>query len=134
MRQILIVGRLCSLLGFSYGDKPYFDNEILPAVMPHLAARGTMVFSKYRELSSYSYWAIAKLLGFGLLPLLHLRLLGEARRGLWPALATTRRALAVSPHLSRVFPRAVSGAGGAQLQPELHCDLSLLSRGQSQRL
>lgn len=87
VRQILIVGAALLLLGFSYGDKPYFDNEILPALMPHLAARGRWFFSKYRELSSYSYWAVAKLLGFGLLPLLHLRLLGEpiADYGLrWP--------------------------------------------------
>lgn len=77
VRQILVIGAVLMLLGFSYGDKPYFDLELVPRLMPRLAARGRWLFSKYRELSSYSYWAWAKILGYGLLPALHIKLRGE---------------------------------------------------------
>lgn len=88
LRQILVVGSTLMLLGFSYGDKPYFDSELLQRLIPHLGARGRFLVSLYRELLGYSYWAWAKLLGFLLLPVLHLKLLREPVRdyGLrWPS-------------------------------------------------
>lgn len=88
VRQILLVGAALMLLGFSYGDKPFFDTELTPLLLPRLSERGRRLFAHYRELLSYSYWAWAKLLGYGLLPAIHLKLLGGQLRdyGLrWPS-------------------------------------------------
>lgn len=70
-RQIFLVAAILLMLGYSFGDRPFFIDTFSPALLkrPRLAP--------YTELLSYVYWSLAKLLGFGLLPLLHLRLLGE---------------------------------------------------------
>jgi hypothetical protein len=71
VRQILLVAAILLVLGYSFGDRPFFIETFGPALSrrPGLA--------RYADLLSYSYWSLAKLLGFGLLPLLHLRLRGE---------------------------------------------------------
>ena len=71
VRQILVVAAVLLVLGYSFGDRPFFTETFGAAVSrrPQLA--------RYSELLSFTYWSLAKLLGYGLLPLLHLRLLGE---------------------------------------------------------
>jgi hypothetical protein len=71
VRQILIVAAVLLVLGYSFGDRPFFTETFGAAI-----AKRPALF-RYAELLSFSYWSLAKLLGFGLLPLLHLRLLGE---------------------------------------------------------
>jgi membrane protease YdiL (CAAX protease family) len=71
VRQILVVAAVLLVLGYSYGDKPYFDQTFGRALAGH------KVLARYADLIGYVYWTCAKLLGFGLLPLLHLRLLGQ---------------------------------------------------------
>jgi membrane protease YdiL (CAAX protease family) len=70
-RQLLVVAAVLLALGYSFGDRPFFDRAILPRL------GNASLRERYGELLSYSYWAWAKLLGYGLLPLLHLKLLGE---------------------------------------------------------
>lgn len=74
VRLLLVVAATLLALGYSFGDRPFFENYIQPHLRPAIRQR-------YGELLSYSYWAGAKLLGYGLLPLLHLRLLGERVSG-----------------------------------------------------
>ena len=71
VRQILLVAAILLVLGYSFGDRPFFTETFGPALSrrPGLA--------RYADLLSYSYWSVAKLLGFGLLPLGHLLLRGE---------------------------------------------------------
>jgi hypothetical protein len=71
VRQILLVAAILLVLGYSFGDRPFFTETFGPLLgrRPGLA--------RYADLLSYVYWSFAKLLGFGLLPLLHLILRGE---------------------------------------------------------
>lgn len=76
VRQILVVAAVLLVLGYSFGDKPFFDQVCGPALGKH------KVLSRYADLIGYVFWAVAKVLGYGLLPLLHLRLLGLRDYGL----------------------------------------------------
>lgn len=70
VRQILLLAAILLALGYSFGDRPFFLQSIAPSLsrFPNLA--------KWIELLSYIYWSAAKILGFGVLPFLHLRALG----------------------------------------------------------
>lgn len=70
VRQIFLGAGILLVLNYSFGDRPFFIDTFGPA----LSARPRL--APYAELLSYVYWSFAKLLGFGLLPLWHLRLLG----------------------------------------------------------
>jgi membrane protease YdiL (CAAX protease family) len=70
VRQIMVVAAVLLVLGYSFGDKPFFDETFGAAV-----ARSKRL-APFADLLGYVYWSGAKLLGFGLLPMLHLRLLG----------------------------------------------------------
>lgn len=70
-RQLLTVAALLLALGYSFGDRPFFDQTLAPRLF------AAPLRQRYGELLSYTYWAWAKLLGYGLLPLLHLKLRGE---------------------------------------------------------
>lgn len=70
-RQILVVAAVLLTLGYSIGDRLFFDRTVAPRLLSE------PMRERYGELWSFSYWAFAKLLGYGLLPLLHLKLLGE---------------------------------------------------------
>lgn len=69
-RQIVVGAAILLVLGYSFGDRPFFIENFGPA----LAARPGL--ARYAELLSYIYWSVAKLLGFGILPAVHLRLIG----------------------------------------------------------
>lgn len=75
-RQLLGIAAVLLTLGYSFGDRPFFDRTLAPRLFAFFPQGQT----RYDELCSYSYWALAKLVGFGLLPLLHLKLVG-ARLG-----------------------------------------------------
>jgi hypothetical protein len=69
-RQLFFVSALLLSLGYSFGDRPFFDAVLAPRLLrPAVALR-------WGELYGYGFWSAAKVLGYGLLPLLHLRLLG----------------------------------------------------------
>jgi membrane protease YdiL (CAAX protease family) len=76
VRQIFVVAAVLLVLGYSFGDKPFFDQVCGPALAKH------KVLSLYADLIGYVFWAVCKVLGYGLLPLLHLRLLGQRNYGL----------------------------------------------------
>lgn len=71
-QQILVVAAVLLALGYSFGDKPYFDSVLGPPLVARFPS-----LERHLELISYTYWSAAKLLGFGILPALHLALLGE---------------------------------------------------------
>jgi membrane protease YdiL (CAAX protease family) len=83
VRQILLVAAVVLVLGYSFGDRPFFVATFAPA----LERRPRLL--PYLDLLSFSYWSWAKLLGYLLLPLLHVYLLGGRARdyglGLRPA-------------------------------------------------
>ena len=76
VRQILLVAAVLLVLGYSFGDRPFFQQTFAPALerRPRLWP--------YLELLGFTYWSFAKLLGYGLLPLVHARLLGDRPRDL----------------------------------------------------
>ena len=76
-RQILVAAALLLVLGYSFGDTTFFSERIAPQLAAHGFQR---LLDRYAELCGFSYWAVAKVLGFGILPLLHLKLLGEKLR------------------------------------------------------
>ena len=69
-RQILVLAAILLALAYTVLDRPFFDETYGPAL-----SQSRRLY-RYRDLISYVYWSAAKLLGFGLIPLLHLRLLG----------------------------------------------------------
>jgi hypothetical protein len=72
-RGILIVAAVLLALGYSFGDRPFFERTLLPRLFT-----GHELFrARYAELLTFTYWAWAKVLGYGLLPLLYLRLRGD---------------------------------------------------------
>lgn len=70
-RQIFLGAGILLVLGYSFGDRPFFIDTFGPALAK------SRRLAPYADLLSYVYWSFAKLLGFGILPLLHLRLLGQ---------------------------------------------------------
>lgn len=74
VKQLLVVAAVLLTLGYSFGDRPFFDTELAPRLL------SAKVRAHYGELLSYTYWAWAKVLGYGLLPLLHIKLWGESPR------------------------------------------------------
>lgn len=73
-RVLLVVAATLLALGYSFGDRPFFETYIAPQLPSTLR-------NHYGDLLSYTYWAGAKILGYGLLPLLCLKLLGERVAG-----------------------------------------------------
>ena len=71
IREILLVGAIFLTLGYSIGDRPFFEQVFGPAV----AKRPRL--EHFHELLSFTYWSCAKLLGYGIFPALHLLLRGE---------------------------------------------------------
>ena len=71
IREILLVGAIFLTLGYSIGDRPFFEQVFGPAV----AKRPRL--EHFHELLSFTYWSGAKLLGYGIFPALHLLLRGE---------------------------------------------------------
>jgi len=71
IRELLLVGGILLVLGYSIGDRPFFEQIFGPLVSrrPKL--------EPYHELLSFTYWSVAKVLGYGVLPALHLTLRGE---------------------------------------------------------
>lgn len=83
VRQILLVAAVMVVLGYSFGDRPFFVATFAPALERSARLR------PYIELLGFSYWSLAKLLGYLVLPLAHVYLLGGSARdyglGLRPA-------------------------------------------------
>ena len=74
IRELLLVAAILLALGYSFGDRPFFEQLFGPLVSrtPRLA--------RYHELLSFSYWSVAKLLGYGVFPMLHIALRGGRLR------------------------------------------------------
>lgn len=70
IRELLLVAAILLALGYSFGDRPFFEQMVGPLVSqePRL--------ERYHELLSFSYWSVAKLLGYGVFPMLHIALRG----------------------------------------------------------
>jgi membrane protease YdiL (CAAX protease family) len=91
VRQILVVAAVLLVLGYSFGDRPFFQQTFAPA----LERRPRLV--PYLELLGFTYWSVAKLLGYGLLPLVHARLLGDRPRDLGLGLRPAAVSLVAEP-------------------------------------
>lgn len=71
VRELLLVAAILLTLGYSLGDRPFFEELFGQALKQHPRLH------KLHELLSFTYWSVAKLLGYGILPALHLWLRGE---------------------------------------------------------
>lgn len=91
VRQILLFAAVLLVLGYSFGDRPFFQQTFQP-----LLERRSRVWP-YLDLLGFSYWSLAKILGYGLLPLLHIRLLGGKVRDYGLGLRPAEVALALGP-------------------------------------
>ncbi len=94
VRQLLVVAAVLLVLGYTVGDIPFFMDRCgaLLKRSPRL--------ERYSELIGYTYWAFAKILGYGLLPLLHILLRGESARDYGLRMEPARPAAAAAvPHL-----------------------------------
>lgn len=103
VRQILLVAAVLLVLGYSFGDRPFFQQTFAPALQ-----RRPRIWP-YLELLGFTYWSCAKLLGYGLLPLLHARLLGDRPRDLGLGLRPAAVSLVPSPADP---PSGLSGPAG----------------------
>lgn len=71
VRELLLVAAILLTLGYSLGDRPFFEELFGQALKQHPRLH------KLHELLSFTYWSVAKLLGYGVLPALHLWLRRE---------------------------------------------------------
>lgn len=71
IRELLLVAGLLLTLGYCFGDRPFFEETFGAFVSRHPR------LERYHELLSYTYWSLAKLLGYGVFPALHIALRGE---------------------------------------------------------
>lgn len=72
--QILVVTSLVLLFEWYYGDRPFFQEIFGRRVAAHPIGR------RYLELLAFCWWSAAKVVGFLLVPLVHVRLLGGRLR------------------------------------------------------
>ncbi len=72
IRELLLVAGLLLTLGYCFGDRPFFEEVFGPWIsrQPRL--------EPYHELLSFTYWSVAKLLGYGVFPALHIALRKES--------------------------------------------------------
>ncbi|HMU37376.1 MAG TPA: CPBP family glutamic-type intramembrane protease [Pseudomonadota bacterium] len=71
IREVLLVAAVLLVLGYGIGDRPFFEATFGPIV------QASPSLERYHELLSFTYWSVCKILGYGLLPALHLRIRGE---------------------------------------------------------
>lgn len=76
VRQILVVGAALLALGYGVGDRPFFESSVAPWLRGILSRGARAWFDRYADLLSYVYWAWGKLIGYGLLPALHIKWMG----------------------------------------------------------
>ena len=72
IRELLLVAGLLLTLGYCFGDRPFFEEVFGPFISRHPR------LEHYHELLSFTYWSVAKLLGYGVFPVLHIALRRES--------------------------------------------------------
>lgn len=79
-QQLLVIAAVLMSLGFGLGDLPFFQAELAPRLRRLLPIGQRTTFDTYSDLIGYSYWACCKLVEYGLVPALHLWIVGGRLR------------------------------------------------------